>query len=1123
MLKGKTIKQAESLVLVSKQSGITVIPSPTPLTRLHYFDGKFLRARDLELEQTYLRQLVALSNQAGGAGVVHGFSCGLEGNRLSLGPGLAIDGQGRVLLLPEARDFDLAALIAASRQRYADSLPKPIPFPGGFGPCCDAGVDEEGTTSNGASLYLISICHAEALCGEEDVFGKLCAAACTTSTERPFTLEGVALLARPLELGSLLPTSTASPVTIAGQHLRSRVAAAFFEDERRNGGSLIAEGGLASAVWCQGAAAAGAGCVPLAVVARAGSQTLFLDSWTARRERIETPPRRYWAGILAMRPWDVYLAQVLQFQCQLACCLAQHPPEDSDDPCQEAYQLLRQTAEELAAMIRAIEPVRAEALGGKRIDYQQLEKIRGRLADKASTASRQPRANRLLHCGFVELPSAGYLPVDPGAQQTVNEQVRSMMGDSVDLRFCVVRPDYVPHAFEEAQHMERISLLHGFDHPADKPKVDILVPNGQIEERLGKIPGEGYIFELKVLGDLIDGLRELAHPNNNPLQGPESTASHLDLITRTLAGHEVDPNPFLNARKSATDRADGVGSQTDPTFFGAARGELKTGGSLHFYYAGHNVAAPAANIGRGSNAVASWRIWLASGLAVDPFELEINETTSLDVELVLAEERDGKLDLLQVRCVATLTAAFRSESNGATRLGLRLTGSLAIQHQRSAEGTRSAVVPIQESLVVDRKPGSGFGTTHAVSVEGFKLFGEIFHLRAEHTLPTAGRALLTIGVEAKDSQLEIVQGQRQSSADALQAGHTAHAASLTALAAIGLGLDDASFADTRARLLFPPVKAGPKELILRARLPWVLFHRRRDKICATDVPEGQVVARKFRLFHIELTDRAELETLRELLEKGSGLANYNPQFVATVEFAAGLASVQNTYQALQDSWDLETTDGSKLVFGAIAGQGQVLNEGGVLAEARLGALAGVLAPVTPSDTPEYTLLDAIHPDLPANGLDGSIVYATVKTAVSTECQSVYVLRRALPSSAFSELAKSISISGFNKNEIEGRFEGIELDKLLFESGTAKALAGNLDALAALLKSKVPNLALDSYSILTVSREGSTAADQSVHEARSKALLERLQGPDLIPGVINGTRIPLPFACPALSLLAVLVG
>jgi len=35
----------KTLVIVNRQAGLTVIQSGTPLTRLNYFDGKFLRAR----------------------------------------------------------------------------------------------------------------------------------------------------------------------------------------------------------------------------------------------------------------------------------------------------------------------------------------------------------------------------------------------------------------------------------------------------------------------------------------------------------------------------------------------------------------------------------------------------------------------------------------------------------------------------------------------------------------------------------------------------------------------------------------------------------------------------------------------------------------------------------------------------------------------------------------------------------------------------------------------------------------------------------------------------------------------------------------------------------------------
>src|SRR4051812_18242652 len=122
------------MVLVNHQNGVTIIPHPTPLTRLHYFDGKFLKAADLDKEQTYLRRLVELSNQAGGSGVAHGYNLSLAGgDALNLGPGLAIDPEGRVLLLPEAFQVGVQDLLDRSSQ--AKAVPPRLGGDGRFSDC----------------------------------------------------------------------------------------------------------------------------------------------------------------------------------------------------------------------------------------------------------------------------------------------------------------------------------------------------------------------------------------------------------------------------------------------------------------------------------------------------------------------------------------------------------------------------------------------------------------------------------------------------------------------------------------------------------------------------------------------------------------------------------------------------------------------------------------------------------------------------------------------------------------------------------------------------------------------------------------------------------------------------
>src|SRR4051794_10152845 len=118
MANNDTMMPQGPLVLVTQQNGVTVIPQPTPLTRLNYFDGKFLRASDLSAEQLYLRRLIDLSNQAGGPGVAYGYNLSLAagGDLLNIGPGLAIDPQGRVLLLPTPFSTGVQELIDRSRQ-----------------------------------------------------------------------------------------------------------------------------------------------------------------------------------------------------------------------------------------------------------------------------------------------------------------------------------------------------------------------------------------------------------------------------------------------------------------------------------------------------------------------------------------------------------------------------------------------------------------------------------------------------------------------------------------------------------------------------------------------------------------------------------------------------------------------------------------------------------------------------------------------------------------------------------------------------------------------------------------------------------------------------------------------
>jgi hypothetical protein len=480
------------LVLVESETGITLIPQPTDLTRLNYYDGKFLRAADLSAEQAYVRSLSALSNRAGGPGIVFGFDVSSAGGgTLGISAGLAIDPNGRVLSMPYDATVNLRQLIERSQQAAGQSSTQQA---GGetFAGCAPETVANTpgGTGLTPNDLYVISVSWAEALCGESDVYGRLCEDACISSTDRPFRLEGVVVRATPVILGQ--PSCTGPGLT--AKHRRSLAASAWFADERRTLGAEMSGSRLRSGPWCQGATAITGDSVPLALVSVTGETLLFLDEWTVRRERIEMPPLRYWQWQLAMRPRAVFLAQLLQFQCQLSDVLTGTPPVNGgDDPCAQQLALLKRAhamLEEMKAQYGTAEMYRREKeSGGDRPQFlTSLTDLSYEVGTTLTQLDELEQSRVLLEGGIVELPSAGYLPVAPGPVD-VKTQVQRLMGEGVELRVCSVRPDYVPHALEEAQHMDRICLLQGLADPQNRPRVDVLVPDGLVTDATVEVGG----------------------------------------------------------------------------------------------------------------------------------------------------------------------------------------------------------------------------------------------------------------------------------------------------------------------------------------------------------------------------------------------------------------------------------------------------------------------------------------------------------------------------------------------------------------------------------------------------------------------------------------------------------
>ncbi len=508
------------VILTGVVPGYAVIPSPTPLTFLNYYDGKFLQASDLRQEQLAMQSMIELSSQAAGTpGPSYGFDITLgSGDTLTLGPGLGTDQQGRVLYLPQSVDVAVSDLLASMQvpagsgtaASGAAGSGTPGAASAAFQPCDLAVSAPSATPVAGTDLYLVTLAAAEGLCGTDEVFGQLCEGACVTASDRSWRIEGVLLGLVPLTLGQLV---TSSSVVLTGTHLQSRVASAYFAAEKAAAGSLVSAAGLAASSWCLGATALAGAAIPLGILARSGGSTAFLDEWAARRERIETSPRRYWAGRMAMRPWNVFLAQVLQFQCQLSEVLSHGGTAALvTNPLDQAMTLLGRSAELIGELQTApaapaqaapaqaapaqaaptpaaapVAPVAAESTLEQAIaDYRQ--EVTDVLAGNAT-----PSSHALIDGGIVELPPAGYLPVDLSTGTALETQLSQMLGSGVDLRFCVMRHDEAGAQFTRGQHLDPISLLAGLDDPSQRQQVDILVPEGTWLTATGTAPAQPSI------------------------------------------------------------------------------------------------------------------------------------------------------------------------------------------------------------------------------------------------------------------------------------------------------------------------------------------------------------------------------------------------------------------------------------------------------------------------------------------------------------------------------------------------------------------------------------------------------------------------------------------------------
>jgi hypothetical protein len=1004
------LDEGVELSLSTGQAGVTLVLASSPLTRLNYFDGKFLRAEHLRREQDYVRRLVRYANQGLGAGIVYGYSTTLGGGRLSIGAGLAVDGAGRTLLLPEVEEVEIQRLVApppaAPRPQTLprrEIRPQGVLNPARFTPCQAVTGPEGPTVRAGTALYLICIAHTEQLCGEEDVFGQLCEQACVSASERPWLIEGIVVRALPLRLG--VPLATSRAVGLDRRHLRSLVASAYYAQEWRDAGSLISGDGIrTSDTWCLGALGATGGCIPLGVLAQRGNETVYFDAWTARRERMETPARQYWAGIMRMRHWSAYLAQILQFQCQLHDGLgATGTPEgEPTDPCagqsgvlREAQVVLGRLEDSYLARVRAMEAMVAGP-GPAGEGLPEVGALKKKLSAALATLTQVPRDRMLIASGIVELPPAGYLPVTPGTV-SVETQVRRYLGEGVDLRFCAVREDFVAHALEAAQHMERISLLTGLDDPARRPAMDILVPEAEpetpevptpsgYEARLALRAGLQAVGETDVQaiqglarGERRDGGGKLFHiavvHEADTLEAAMAVSSTFGAVSGTVGSDRIRTS--ARAAERMRTRMDEV--LREPLTAGLAA--RMAGRALEARLrrasaeAGHAApaepeieavaeAAAAGPAGRRADAA----VWMTMRIDGDVFAAPVGESIAASIEMATAGLSKDKSAVEVTTIQGTLTV---TETGALASGGRRAVCAMAATQssRKAANGVAEEQDPPKDlnlTLELTREGNEDEGKTSILAAPKGIAFdaerGTFFEITTtwQSGAATATSSAVTLIRSGPNEERRSPIGQLSLTRNpaAFAEGHPLRTGATAGLQLIedglvrsGIGTDQ--YADAGLRHLIPPAPAVPSTS-LRATRDWVLFHRRRTKTCGGETPVP-IPAPALRPYALVALDARSRDNARKLV----GVVAQDPskidqlfslrmpwQYVGRLTFREGASALETPALELRTAWKAAIPADMGLAW---MGLSDVGGEDEAIVRGRAGATAASLAPLLASD------------------------------------------------------------------------------------------------------------------------------------------------------------------------------
>jgi hypothetical protein len=431
-------------------------------------------------------------------------------------------------------------------------------------------------------------------------------------------------------------------------------------------------------------------------------------------------------------------------------------------------------------------------------------------------------------------------------------------------------------------------------------------------------------------------------------------------------------------------------------------------------------------------------IWVQLSSSLNPFLLPLGESTALSLRIVTV-----------------------LPGNPASVKDYRLQGDLNITQAASSGATKTVRGFFLGTYVIDEQSSHNGGPLRFDVVATYDVNGNAVDIK----ISTASKNTVTFGVrigwqgdpqnvritvsyifppgEVTVPDVTIVNTLLTRNDQVLEAGQASHTAALSALDVIGAALKDDSFSDSASRLLFPPPPPPSSDLLVRATLDWVLFHRRRTKTCATETLTAIASTRRYQVFHLRVPDSASAGPIvSALLSNDSAVlqkAGFRP--IDVVEFAAGGPALNTPASAIQTDWSVASPPPSEVYYAAIVSQGAAVADGNSLALQRLGRMQDAVSALSPPGADaKYEVLPIVPAALPAPGLDGDIMMITVPPIKFTGHR---VLR------TFLELPNVVKlITGIGVTQTVSQQQAQDLGLVQFQEHTSIPRTDDLDGIQA---------------------------------------------------------------------------